>query len=210
VEPVNSDLETRRGLAGTRRSRRTPLAIARRLLAPLLAASLAAGCGYGRIEALNERALEARSDIEVQLLRRAELVPTLVETVQRYIRLDSTVVDAVADSRVGLAAAVRSNDLAAMESSSVSLSAALNELLASVADFADLQTDPGFQRLLVQLEDTRDQVALAGRSYNEAVRLYNEYIGGFPQVLTAKVIGAGPRQPYGTADAAGKAPPADG
>jgi LemA protein len=183
--------------------------VARRVLAPLLAASTLAGCGYGRIHELDEQALEARSEIEIQLLRRAELAPTLVETVQRYAELESTVVDAVADSRVGLVAAVRSTDLSAMESASVSLSGALSELLATVAGYTDLQIDPGFQRLLVQFEGTQEQIALAGRSYNEAVRLYNEYIAGFPQVLTAKVIGADPRRPFEASEAADSGPPAD-
>jgi len=168
------------------------------------------GCGYGRIQELDERALEARSDIEIQLLRRAELVPTLVETAQRHAELQPRVVDGIAEARAGLVAAVRSTDLPAMESASASLSDAVSDLLAAVAGLADLQTDPGFQRLLVQLEQTREQIVLAGRSYNEAVRLYNDYIGRFPQVLTAKVIGAEPRPPYGTAEAAGSAHPADG
>ena len=183
--------------------------MARRVLAPLLAASTLTGCGYSRIHELDEQALEARSEIEIQLLRRAELAPTLVETVQRYAELESTVVDAVADSRVGLVAAVRSTDLSTMESASVSLSGALSELLATVAGYTDLQSDPGFRRLLVQLEGTQEQIALAGRSYNEAVRLYNEYIAGFPHVLTAKVIGADPRRPFGASEAADSAPPAD-
>jgi LemA protein len=97
-----------------------------------------------------------------------------------------------------------------MESASVSFADAVSDLLAAVAGIADLQADPGFQRLLVQLEQTREQIVLSGRSYNEAVLLYNDYIGRFPQVLTAKVIGAEPRPPYCTAEAVGSAPPADG
>ncbi|UCC84402.1 MAG: LemA family protein [Gemmatimonadota bacterium] len=175
----------------------------------LLAASTLAGCGYSRIRELDERALEARSDIEIHLLRRAELAPTLVETSQRYAQLESPLVEAVADSRVGLVAAVRSTDLSAMESASLSLSDALSQLLAATAGYADLQADPGFQRLLVQLEDTRQQVVRAGQRYNEAVRLYNEYIGGFPQMVTAKIIGAESRPPYGVPEASDSVSPAD-
>jgi LemA protein len=206
---VNTDLETSRGPA-LRRSRRTAAAAVRRLLTPLLAALTLAGCGYSRIQELDERALEARSDIEIQLLRRAELVPTLVETAQRHAQLESAVVEAVADARAGLVGAVRSTDLSAMEAASLSLSDALGELLAAAAGYADLQADPGFQRLLVQLEGTQQQVVLAGHSYNEAVLLYHEYIGGFPQVLTAKVIGAEARRLYGRSEVDDSGPPADG
>lgn len=186
------------------------MAAARRVLAPLLAASTLAACGYGRIHELDEQALEARSEIEIQLLRRAELVPTLVEAAQRYAELESVLVGAVADARAGLVAAVRSTDVVAMESASVSLSGALGELLAVVSAYSELQSDPGFQRLLVQLEGTQEQIEQAGRAYNEAVRIYNEYIGRFPQVLTAKVLGADPRLPYGTAQPAEAPSPADG
>ncbi|MGD2218149.1 MAG: LemA family protein, partial [Gemmatimonadales bacterium] len=90
------------------------------------------------------------------------------------------------------------------------LSGALGELLTAVAGYADLQADPAFRRLLVQIEGTQQQVVLASSTYNEAVRIYNEYIGGFPQMLTAKVIGADPRPPFGTSEAVESFPPADG
>lgn len=203
---MNAQIETSRRTAP---ARPRPAAAAPRRLAPLLAALTLVGCGYGRIHELEERALEARSDIEIQLLRRAELLPTLVETAERYVRPDPTLVEAVADSRAGLVAAVRSGDLSAMESANLALSDALDRLLAAAAEYADLQADPGFRRLLDQLEGTQQQVALSGRSYNEAVRLYNEYIGGFPQLLTAKLIGAEPREPYRTSQATDSIPPAD-
>ncbi|UCC72261.1 MAG: LemA family protein [Gemmatimonadota bacterium] len=171
-----------------------------RLLAALLATALLSGCGYSRIQELDERAAEARSDIEVQLLRRSEVVPSLVETVERYAEVESSVIEAVADSRVGLVAAVRSADLSAMQSASGALSRALGDLLAAVADYADLQADPGFQRLRSQLEDTRDQIVRAARSYNEAVGSYNEFIAAFPQAVTARVIGAERRQPFGSSE----------
>ena len=207
---VKYDTEKPRGLTASRGPRPAPAARARRALATLLAASSLAGCGYSEIHALDERAQEARSDIEIQLLRRAELAPTLIETVGRYVALESSLVDAVADSRVGLVTAVRSTDLSAMESADIALSAAFSDLLVAVDGAADLQADPGLQRLLVQLEDTQLQVALAGRRYNVAVELYNEYIAGFPQILTAKVMGADPRPPFATSEPADTALPADG
>ncbi len=191
------------------RRRRPATAAARRVLMPLLAASTLAGCGYSRIHELEDRVLEARSNIEIQLLRRAELARTLVEIAQRYAELETTLVEAVADARAGLVSAVRSTDLTAMESAGVSLSDALGELRLAVADYADLQADQNFQRLLAQIEGTRQQVALAGGRYNEAVSTYNEYIRGFPQLLTAKVIGAESRHPYRSLESADSLPPAD-
>lgn len=162
----------------------------RRAWVALLAASLLSGCGYSRIQELGEQAAVARSEIEVQLQRRAELVPVLVETVQRHAGVGEDVIRAVADARAGLVRAVRLGDLAAIERGSGELSSVLAQLLSSAGGDMDLRADRGFQLLRSQLEGTEEQISQAGRSYNEAVRLYNDYIGGFPQIVTAKVVGA--------------------
>jgi len=156
----------------------------------LLAASLLSGCGYSRIQELGEQAAVARNEIEVQLQRRAELVPVLVETVQRHAAVSEDVIRAVADARARLVRAVRLRDLAAIETGSAELSSVLDQLLSSAGGDLDLRTDPGFQLLRSQLQGTDEQINQAGRRYNEAVRLYNDYIGGFPQIVTAKIVGA--------------------
>jgi LemA protein len=204
----SSILEAPRGATATG-PRQRPGVGPRRVLVPLLATSLLASCGYGRIHELDERVLEARSDIEIQLLRRAELVPTLMETVQRYVEVEPTVIEAVAGSRVGLVAAVRSAEMSAVESASASLAGALHELLGAVAWDVHLRTDPGYQRLMAQLEDTEEQIVRAASSYNEAVKVYNEFVARFPQAVTARLIGADSHQPYGPQAAADSASPAD-
>jgi LemA protein len=162
----------------------------------LLAASLLSGCGYSRIQELGEQAAVARSEIEVQVQRRAELVPVLVETVQRHAAVSEDVIRAVADARARLVRAVRLGDLAAIERGSGELSSALEQLLSIAGGDMDLRTDPGFQLLRSQLEGTEEEISEAGRSYNEAVRLYNDYISNFPQIVTAKVVGAERLQPF--------------
>ncbi len=149
-----------------------------------------AGCGYNRIQELQERARGARSEIEVQLQRRVDLVPNLLETVRAYVSLDDEVVNAVADARARLAGVMRSGELEPMEEGNSELSGAIRRLLDAVASYAALQTDPSYQLLLSQLNGTSRQIAAAGGDYNEAVRDYNAYIKAFPEVLTAKVIGA--------------------
>jgi len=162
----------------------------RRAWMALLAASLLSGCGYSRIQELGEQAAVARSEIEVQVQRRAELVPVLVETVQRRAAVSEDVIRAVADARARLVRAVRLGDLAAIERDSGELSSVLEQLLSIAGGDMDLRTDPGFQLLRSQLEATEKEIREAGRSYNEAVRLYNDYISNFPQIVTAKVVGA--------------------
>lgn len=195
-----ADLKENTGRHGERRRLR--------YLAPLFAL-LAGACGYGEIQQLDEQVGEARSDIEVQLQRRTELIPTLLETIERYVRVDSMTLVAVSDSRVELVGAVRARDLAEMEAASRKLSEAVARLLAETAENPVLQSDLGFRLLNSQLEGIEQEVTEAGRMYNEAVQRYNAYIAQFPQLVTAKVIGAvplryfDPATPASSASAAG-------
>ncbi|UCF20703.1 MAG: LemA family protein [Gemmatimonadota bacterium] len=167
----------------------------------LLAAGLVSGCGYDRIQELGERAAEARAAIEVQLQRRTELVPALVETVVERGEASEEAITAVVDSRIALAAAVRGDDLAALDSASAFLSGALSRLMSEAEREATLQADPAFQLLRSQLMGTEEQISEAARSYNEAVRLHNDYIARFPQVITAKIVGARPLRQFRSSSA---------
>lgn len=161
-----------------------------RALAALLSATVVAGCGYGRIQELDELARSARTEIEVQLQRRAELVPNLIETVSDYGALSEDVIAPLADARARLVGAVRSGDLRAMEVGSARLSGAIGRLLGVAGRYPALELDAGFRLLLSQLDGTESQIRSAGQAYNDAVLHYNDYISHFPQLLTAKVVGA--------------------
>ncbi|MEE9133925.1 MAG: LemA family protein [Gemmatimonadota bacterium] len=180
-----------------------------RALAALAAASVWGGCGYSQILELDERAEATWNDIEVQLQRRAELVPSLVETVLDRVTVDETLIAAVSDARAQLAGAVRSGDVAIMEAANADLRAGLNRLLALAVRQPELQADGGFQLLRSQLGETEEQLIEAGRAYNLAVRRYNDYIGGFPQLVTAKVFGAERREPFAVDSGPAAAPSAD-
>jgi LemA protein len=159
-------------------------------VAVILAASLAAGCGYGRIHELDEAALRARAEVEVTLRRRAELVPNLLATVEGYGAAGDELITSVANARASLINAVRSSDLGGMEVWSAQLSEALGELLEAVGRSPDLGGDQGYQLLRSQLAATEEQIVEAGRAYNEAAARFNQFITGFPQLVTAKVLGA--------------------
>ena len=159
-------------------------------MAALLGCTLLSGCDVGRIQELEERAQEARSQIEVELQRRSELVPSLIETAQEYSTVPADIVEQVGDARVWLAEAVRSRDLEKMEEASGALTEAVERLLASAAGDRDLRNSVGFGLLRSQLEGTAQRIMAAGGDYNDAVRRFNEFIAAFPASLTAKVIGA--------------------
>ncbi len=158
------------------------------------AAVVLAGCGYNRIQTLDEQANAFKSQIEVQLQRRADLVPNLVETVRGYAQQEQTIFIAVADARARLGGAVQSGNLQQMSQANQGLTGALGRLLAISENYPQLKSNENFRALQDQLEGTENRISTARGDYNNAVQAYNSYIRRFPQVLTAKVIGKGPRE----------------
>jgi LemA protein len=164
---------------------------------PLLSVALAvvAGCGYNTIQTLDEKVNSAESQIKVQLQRRADLIPNLVETVKAYARQEQTIFTQVAEARAKLAGAVQSGNLDSMAAANAALTAPLGRLLAIAENYPQLKSNENFRALQDQLEGTENRIAVARQDYNETVNTYNAYIRRFPQVLTAKVLGKKAR-PY--------------
>jgi LemA protein len=154
-----------------------------------------AGCGYNTIQTYDEQVNAAESQIKVQLQRRADLIPNLVETVKAYAKQEQTIFIAVAEARAKLAGAVQSGDLEQMAAANAALNAPLGRLLAIAENYPQLKSNENFRALQDQLEGTENRVAVARQDYNEAVNRYNAYIRRFPQVITAKVLGKKAR-PY--------------
>jgi len=152
------------------------------------------GCGYNRIQTLDEQANAFKSQIEVQLQRRADLVPNLVQTVKGYAQQEVTIFTAVADARARLGGAVQSGNLGQMAAANQGLTGALSRLLAISENYPQLKSNENFRALQDQLEGTENRIATARGDYNAAVQAYNTYIRRFPQVLTAKLIGKSERE----------------
>ena len=164
----------------------------RRTVPAILVLGLA-GCGYNTIQTYDEQVNQAGAQIKVQLQRRADLIPNLVETVKGYAKHEDTVFTSVANARAKLAGAVQGGDLSQMASANTALTAPLGRLLAIAENYPQLKANENFRALQDQLEGTENRIAVARTDYNDAVIRYNAYIRRFPQVLTAKVIGKGPR-----------------
>ena len=156
---------------------------------------LAAGCGYNTIQTYDEQVNAAGSQIKVQLQRRADLIPNLVETVKAYAKQEQTIFTAVAEARAKLAGAVQGGNLEEMARANGELTAGLGRLLAIVENYPQLKSNENFRALQDQLEGTENRIAVARQDYNETVNTYNAYIRRFPQVLTAKILGKKAR-PY--------------
>jgi LemA protein len=179
-----------------------------RFLVLLLPLTLGA-CGYNRIQTLDEQASSAKQQIEVQLQRRADLVPNLVATVKGYAAHEEAVFTEVANARASVGTAVRSGDPAQQVAADAQLTGALGRLIAVAENYPQLKADAQFLRLQDELAGTENRIAVSRSDYNASVKDYNTYIRGFPQVITAKVTGAKARPYYEAAPGSNVAPTVD-
>ena len=176
-------------------------------LAPLLLG--VAGCGYNQIQTYDENAAQAKQQISVQLQRRADLVPNLVNTVKGYAQHEEAVFTEVARARAGLQGAVQGGDPQQMATANAALTGALGRLIAVAEAYPQLKADQSFLRLQDELAGTENRIATSRSDYNQAVQTYNTYIRKFPQAITAKVIGAKPRAYFEAAPGSEAAPTVD-
>ena len=166
-----------------------------RWLLPLVVLALT-GCGYNRIQTLDEQVNAYEGNIKVQLQRRADLVPNLVETVRGYARHEESIFTQVAEARSRLAGAVQGGNVTQMAEANQALTGALGRLIAIAEAYPELKANENFRALQDQLEGTENRIATARQDYNTAVQEYNGYIRRFPQVVTAKITGAKQRPYY--------------
>ena len=179
------------------------------LIAVASVALLTTGCGYNKIQSLDETAGGYQSNIEVQLQRRADLIGNLVETVKGYAAHEAAVFTQVAEARAGLAGAVRTGDAEQMAAANTAMTGALGRLIAIAEAYPNLKADQSFIRLQDELTGTENRIATARGDYNGAVNAYNAYIRQFPQVITAKVTGAKARKYFQAAPGTTEAPKVD-
>src|SRR5947207_9613682 len=124
-------------------------------LAPLLLG--VGGCGYNQIQQKDEQAAQAKQQISVQLQRRADLVPNLVNTVKGYAQHEEAVFTQVAQARAGLAGAIQTGDPGQMATANAALNGALGRLIAIAEAYPQLKADQSFLRLQDELAGTRSE-----------------------------------------------------
>jgi len=164
-------------------------------------------CGYNTIQKLDEAASSAQGQIEVQLQRRADLIPNLVSTVKGYAQHEEQVFIQVAQARSGLVNAIQTHDAEQMANANAQLTSSLGRLMVSVEAYPQLKADQSFIRLQDELTGTENRIAVSRIDYNQAVNAYNAYIRQFPAVLTAKMTGAKPRKYFTASANAEQGPP---
>lgn len=177
----------------------------------LLAAALAlTGCGYNTIQTLDEQVNTAKGQIEVQLQRRADLIPNLVSTVKGYAKQEQTIFTDVARAQAVLTGALArpgGTDPEELANANANLSRTLVPFFAFAQAYPQLKSDQQFLRLQDELTGTENRIGVARQDYNQAVQQYNTYIRRFPAALTAKATGAQPRKYFEVTDASARTVP---
>lgn len=168
---------------------------------------LLSACGYNTIQSMDETAAAARQQIEVQLQRRADLVPNLVSTVKGYAAQEEAIFTEVANARARLAGSVSGGNMSEMANANQAMTGALSRLLVITENYPQLKSDQNFLRLQDELTGTENRIAVSRTDYNNAVRDYNAYIRKFPAVLTAKATGAKSREYFEVTNAADREAP---
>jgi LemA protein len=141
---------------------------------------------YNALVILKTRIKEAFSGIDVQLKRRADLIPNLVETVKGYARHEKEVFENVTKARAALMKAETPKEKAQADNI---LTGALKSLFAVAEAYPQLQASQNFQELQRQLEDTEDKIAYSRQFYNSNVLEYNTKVKTFPSNLIANMFG---------------------
>jgi len=137
---------------------------------------------YNRLVRSRNMVEEGWSGIDVQLTRRADLIPNLVETVKGYAAHEKGVLEEVTRARAAAASASGPGETGPAENM---LTAALRQLFAVAEAYPDLKADDNFRQLQAQLAEVEDQIQKARRYYNGAVRRLNTQIELFPSNIVA-------------------------
>ena len=161
---------------------------------------------YNGLVRSKNRVDEAWSDIDVQLKRRYDLIPNLVNTVKGYATHESSVFEEVTKARAAAQQASTSN-LADKQQAEANLSRSIMGIFAVAENYPDLKANQNFQQLQGDLTDTEDKIQAARRFYNGNVRDYNTKLQTFPTNIMASMFGFAARTFFGIDNDAEKQAP---
>jgi LemA protein len=162
---------------------------------------------YNRLITLRQRVKEAWADIDVQLKRRWDLIPNLIETVKGYAAHERTVFENVTQARAAAVAAGASGSPQERAQAENMLTGALRSVFAVAENYPQLQAVQEFKDLSENLTATEDKIAFARRFYNGNVRDYNTALQTFPTNVFAGMFGFKPEEYFELTDAAAREAP---
>lgn len=149
---------------------------------------------YNNFVKLTQRVKEAWADIDVQLKRRYDLIPNLIETVKGYAAHERETLESVTQARTTAtqthidAGGITPAQMAAMSGAEAQLSGALGKLIAIAENYPDLKANTNFAQLQSELADTENKIQAARRFYNGNVRDLNIALEAFPSNIVGKMF----------------------
>ena len=169
---------------------------------------------FNQLVKLKNRFQNAFAQIEVQLKRRYDLIPNLVETAKAYMQHERETLEAVIAARnaalAGLKVAANNpgdaGAISQLAQAEGALQGAMSRFSMVMEAYPDLKANEQFRDLQVQLEGTENRIAVARNRYISTVQDFNSYARQFPQVMTAKVIGMDTKPNFSAEQSAQKAP----
>jgi LemA protein len=152
----------------------------------------------------NQVVQSAFSNIDVDLQRRADLIPNLVSTVKGYANVEESILTSIANARAGLMTAKTPDEKLAANDR---LNVALLPLMRMQENYPQLKSNDQFMRLQDELAGTENRIAVSRLRYNNSIRDYNTFIQQFPNSIWANFAGFQPKNEYYTADPGAKTAP---
>ena len=141
---------------------------------------------YNGLVTARNKVKNAWAQIDVQLNRRADLIPNLVETVKGYAAHESSVFEDVTAARAGL---MNANGVKEISDANNQLSSTLKTLFAVAENYPELKANENFKELQAQLAQTEDKIAYSRQFYNDSVMMYNNKCQTFPSNIFAGMFG---------------------
>ena len=166
------------------------------LIVVIVALVLFGIAAFNKLRTLDVKAQEALGGIDVQLTRRADLIPNLVETVKGYASHEKGVFEEVTAARAAVTKAAASGTVEQKAEASAALDKSLVNVMAVAENYPDLKASTNFLDLQKQLADTENQLSFARQYYNDAVSSLNTAVITFPSMLFAGVAGVARRTFY--------------
>jgi LemA protein len=166
------------------------------IVAIVVLLALFAVYAFNKLRRVDIGAQEALGGIDVQLTRRADLIPNLVNSVKGYAQHESGVFQAVTDARAGAAAAAKNGTVPEKAAAEAQLDKAIIDVLAVAEAYPDLKASANFQALQAELADTENKISFARQFYNDAVAKLNGLVRTIPWLLFTGIAGVHAREFY--------------
>lgn len=161
------------------------------VLAVVLLLGFSAVGSYNNLVKMNETVNGQWAQVNVQLQRRADLIPNLVNTVKGYAAHEQEILNNLANARASLVGAKTPGEAAAANDE---LSSTLSRLLVIVENYPNLKADANFRQLMDELAGTENRIAISRKDYNDSVQTFNTRIKTFPTSIWAGMLGFGARE----------------